>query len=87
MRQAAAAAARSQDHAAGMGAGARPADAGLSRARRAPARITIRNSASPCVLPDRPPAEGIGSSKRAAEQAAAAAMLTRVGVAVDKVDG
>jgi ribonuclease-3 len=39
------------------------------------------------VLPDRPPAEGLGSSKRAAEQAAAAAMLTRVGVAVDKLDG
>jgi ribonuclease-3 len=39
------------------------------------------------VLPDKPPAEGKGSSKRAAEQAAAAAMLTRVGVAVDKLDG
>ena len=39
------------------------------------------------VLPDRPPAEGMGSSKRAAEQAAAAAMLPRVGVAVDKLDG
>ena len=39
------------------------------------------------VLPDRPPAEGLGSSKRAAEQAAAAAMLTRVGVSVDKLDG
>jgi ribonuclease-3 len=39
------------------------------------------------VLPDRPPAEGLGNSKRAAEQAAAAAMLTRVGVAVDKIDG
>jgi ribonuclease-3 len=39
------------------------------------------------VLPDRPPAEGMGASKRAAEQAAAAAMLTRVGVAVDKLDG
>jgi ribonuclease III len=38
------------------------------------------------VLPDRPPAEGMGSSKRAAEQAAAAAMLTRVGVAADKLD-
>jgi ribonuclease-3 len=38
------------------------------------------------VLPGRPPAEGIGTSKRAAEQAAAAAMLTKVGVAVDKVD-
>ena len=35
------------------------------------------------VLPDRPPAEGMGSSKRAAEQAAAAAMLTREGVAAD----
>ena len=39
------------------------------------------------VLPDRPPAEGIGSSKRAAEQAAAAEMLTRVGVPADKLDG
>lgn len=38
------------------------------------------------MLPDRPPAEGLGSSKRAAEQAAAAAMLTRVGVAADKLD-
>jgi len=32
------------------------------------------------TLPDRPPAEGMGSSKRAAEQAAAAAMLTHEGV-------
>jgi ribonuclease-3 len=39
------------------------------------------------VLPDRQPAEGVGSSKRAAEQAAAAAMLTRVGVSVEKLDG
>ena len=39
------------------------------------------------VLPDQRPAEGIGSSKRAAEQAAAAAMLGQVGVAVDHVDG
>lgn len=39
------------------------------------------------VLPDRPPAEGVGSSKRAAEQAAAAAMLTRVGISADKLDG
>ncbi len=38
------------------------------------------------ALPDRPPAEGVGSSKRAAEQAAAAAMLERVGVAADKLD-
>jgi len=38
-------------------------------------------------LPDRPPAEGVGNSKRAAEQAAAAAMLTREGVAVDRIDG
>jgi ribonuclease-3 len=38
------------------------------------------------VLPGRPPAEGSGASKRAAEQAAAAAMLTCVGVAVDKLD-
>jgi ribonuclease-3 len=36
-------------------------------------------------LPDRPPAEGSGSSKRAAEQAAAAEMLLTVGIAADKV--
>lgn len=36
------------------------------------------------VLPDRAQAEGLGASKRAAEQAAAAAMLTREGVKVDK---
>ena len=34
-------------------------------------------------LPDRPPAEGLGRSKRAAEQAAAAAMLEREGVVAD----
>jgi ribonuclease-3 len=38
------------------------------------------------VLPGRSPAEGSGSSKRAAEQAAAAAMLTQEGV-VDKLNG
>jgi ribonuclease III len=38
------------------------------------------------VLLDRPPAEGMGSSKRAAEQAAAAAMLTRVGISAEKLD-
>ena len=37
-------------------------------------------------LPDRPPAEGLGRSKRAAEQAAAAAMLAREGVS-DRSDG
>lgn len=37
-------------------------------------------------LPGRPPAEGVGASKRAAEQAAAAAMLTHVGVAVDQLN-
>lgn len=36
------------------------------------------------ILPDRPQAEGLGASKRAAEQAAAAAMLTSVGVKLDK---
>jgi ribonuclease III len=36
-------------------------------------------------LPDRPPAEGLGTSKREAEQAAAAEMLLTVGVAADKV--
>jgi ribonuclease-3 len=39
------------------------------------------------VLPDRPPSEGLGSSKRAAEQAAAAAMLMREGVSAEKLDG
>jgi ribonuclease-3 len=39
------------------------------------------------VLPDRSPSEGVGSSKRAAEQAAAAAMLGREGVAAEKLDG
>jgi ribonuclease-3 len=33
------------------------------------------------------PAEGVGRSKRAAEQAAAAAMLTREGVAMDATNG
>jgi ribonuclease-3 len=37
-------------------------------------------------LPDRPPAEGLGSSKRAAEQAAAAEMLLTVGVSPDRID-
>lgn len=37
-------------------------------------------------LPDQPPAEGLGSSKRAAEQAAATEMLARVGAATDKPD-
>jgi len=38
-------------------------------------------------LPDRAPAEGLGRSKRAAEQAAAAAMLTREGVKAELADG
>ncbi len=38
------------------------------------------------ALPDQPPAEGLGSSKRAAEQAAATEMLARVGIAADKPD-
>jgi ribonuclease-3 len=38
------------------------------------------------ALPDQPPAEGLGLSKRAAEQAAAAAMLERVGVKLDKAN-
>lgn len=37
-------------------------------------------------LPDRRPAEGTGSSKRAAEQAAAAAMLQSEGVVAEKTD-
>jgi len=38
-------------------------------------------------LPDRKPAEGFGRSKRAAEQAAAAAMLKREGVETARSDG
>jgi ribonuclease-3 len=43
-------------------------------------RITVE-------LPHLAPAEGMGRSKRAAEQAAAAAMLTRAGVKADRLDG
>jgi ribonuclease-3 len=38
-------------------------------------------------LPKFAPAEGLGRSKRAAEQAAATAMLTREGVKADRLDG
>jgi ribonuclease-3 len=38
-------------------------------------------------LPDRMPAEGIGRSKRAAEQAAASVMLTREGIVTERLDG
>ena len=43
-------------------------------------RVTVQ-------LPDHEPAEGLGRSKRAAEQAAAAAMLTREGVKAERRDG
>jgi ribonuclease-3 len=39
------------------------------------------------TLPQREPAEGVGRSKRVAEQAAAAAMLKREGVRTDRADG
>jgi ribonuclease-3 len=38
-------------------------------------------------LPNKQPAEGVGRSKRMAEQAAAAAMLEREGVRTDRADG
>jgi ribonuclease-3 len=38
------------------------------------------------TLPNRLPAEGVGNSKRAAEQAAAAVMLSREGVATETPD-
>jgi dsRNA-specific ribonuclease len=38
-------------------------------------------------LPDFAPAEGSGRSKRAAEQAAAAAMMKREGVNPERLDG
>jgi ribonuclease-3 len=43
-------------------------------------RVTVQ-------LPKLAPAEGSGRSKRAAEQAAAAAMMTREGVKPDRLDG
>ena len=46
----------------------------------APARTTIRTSASPCCCRNRCRRQGLGRSKRAAEQAAAAALLSREGV-------
>ena len=39
------------------------------------------------ALPNKEPAEGLGRSKRVAEQAAAAAMLKREGVKTDRIDG
>jgi ribonuclease-3 len=39
------------------------------------------------ALPNKEPAEGVGRSKRVAEQAAAAVMLKREGVRTDRVDG
>ena len=39
------------------------------------------------MLPSKEPAEGLGRSKRAAEQAAAAAMLKREGVKAERADG
>jgi ribonuclease-3 len=39
------------------------------------------------VLPGKEPAEGLGASKRVAEQAAAAAMLKREGVKTERFDG
>ena len=39
------------------------------------------------ALPGRAPAEGIGRSKRSAEQAAASAMLTHEGIVVEHLDG
>jgi ribonuclease-3 len=38
-------------------------------------------------LPGRKPAEGIGRSKRSAEQAAASVMLTREGIVTERLDG
>jgi dsRNA-specific ribonuclease len=38
-------------------------------------------------LADFAPAEGLGRSKRSAEQAAATAMLSRAGVKADRLDG
>jgi ribonuclease-3 len=54
---------------------------------RAPGPTTTRSFASPCSFPNFAPAEGSGRSKRAAEQAAAAAMMKREGVKPDRRNG
>ena len=76
-------AARRQDHAAGMGAGARPAAADLPHRGSQRARTTSPNFIIRVELPGFEDAEGSGNSKRAAEQAAAAAMLAREGVVLE----
>ncbi len=53
----------------------------------APGRTTIPSSASRSCCRTLQPAEGVGRSKRAAEQAAAAALLTREGVEAAASDG
>ena len=53
--------------------------------------LTMRFCALPfsvaVVLPSKESAEGVGRSKRTAEQAAAAAMLKREGVKTERFDG
>ena len=77
--QAGAAAARSQDRAAGVGARQGSTDAGLPRSGtyRAASRSAISRRGGVAGLEA---SEGIGGSKRAAEKAAASAMIDREGV-------
>ena len=84
MTTTAAAAARPEDGPAGMGAGPRPADAGLSRGR--PLRPGPRPAVSVAVQLPSSSGGRLRRSKRAAEQAAAAAMMTREGVK-ERLDG
>ena len=72
--------ARSENGPAGMGAGRAACRRRPIARSRAPARTTTRSFASPCSFRSLAPAEGSGRSKRAAEQAAAAAMMKREGV-------
>ncbi len=73
-------AARPQDGVAGVGAGQGLADAGLSRDRNAPARITIRNSVSRWTCQAWSLPKVSAGSKRAAEKVAASVMIAREGV-------
>ena len=85
--QAAAAAARSQDRAAGMGA-----EQGHCRRRSiarssAPDRITIRSSASPSICRGWRRPRASAAAKRAAEKVAASVMIAREGVGGGGNDG
>ena len=71
---------RCQVGAAGVGAGPGPRSAATTSRWRARGPITRRASPSEVRIKGKKPARGEGASKRAAEQAAATALLAREGV-------